>query len=63
VTQAIHPECLAIPGVVGRQLSTLDPSRRQGVHYNGLVQYTFDNIDFLTGAVDSCVRVKLSRAP
>ncbi|MBI4495283.1 MAG: molybdopterin-dependent oxidoreductase [Chloroflexi bacterium] len=61
LTECVHPECLAVAGVVGRQLSTLDPSRRQGVHFNSLVEYSLRSFDFMTGAVDTSVRVKLSR--
>jgi molybdopterin-containing oxidoreductase family molybdopterin binding subunit len=62
LTQCVHPECVAVAGVVGRQLSTLTPSQRQGVHFNSLVHYSFETLDFMTGAVDQCVRVKLTKA-
>ncbi|MBI4493442.1 MAG: molybdopterin-dependent oxidoreductase [Chloroflexi bacterium] len=62
VTECVHPECLAIAGVVGRQLSSLAPKQRQGVHFNSLVGYTFENYDFMSGAVDQCVKVKITRA-
>ena len=62
LTQGVHPECLVVPGVVGRELGTLARTRGQGIHYNSLVEYTLRQMDTVTGAVDSCVKVKLFRA-
>ena len=50
-----------MPGVVGRELGTLARTRGQGIHYNSLVEYTLRQMDTVTGAVDSCVKVKLFR--
>jgi molybdopterin-containing oxidoreductase family molybdopterin binding subunit len=62
LTEGVHPECLIVAGVVGRQLHGLAPRQRQGVHYNSLVEYNLGTLDFMTGAVDQCVRVKVAKA-
>jgi molybdopterin-containing oxidoreductase family molybdopterin binding subunit len=62
LTEGVHPECIVVPGVVGRDMGTLPRTRGKGVHYNRLVRYTLEDVDPVTGAVDSCAKVKVSRA-
>jgi anaerobic selenocysteine-containing dehydrogenase len=61
VTEGVHPECLSVPGLLGRRI-TKNAFGRKGLHYNSLIQYTFEQFDTIVAAVDSCVRVKVSPA-
>jgi molybdopterin-containing oxidoreductase family molybdopterin binding subunit len=62
VSEGIHPDCLAVPGVLGRWAVGNPGARRQGIHVNGLLTYTLDHMDTLSAALDSCVKVRISRA-
>lgn len=61
LTQGIHPECLAVPGILGRWVTSSDRTRGRGVHFNSLVDYTMDRLDTLSAALDACVKVKVKR--
>ncbi|MBI4494729.1 MAG: molybdopterin-dependent oxidoreductase, partial [Chloroflexi bacterium] len=63
LAQGIHPECLAVPGILGRQITSNDRLRGRGVHFNGLIEYTLDRLDTLSAALDACVKVKIGKAP
>ena len=43
------------PDAIGK-----DGSR--GIHFNNLVQFTLDRMDPVSAALDSCVKVKISKA-
>jgi molybdopterin-containing oxidoreductase family molybdopterin binding subunit len=59
--EGIHPEVLASPGITGR-LVTGDPRiRRKGIHYNSLIKFSDDMMDYTSAALDACVRVKVNR--
>jgi molybdopterin-containing oxidoreductase family molybdopterin binding subunit len=60
-SEGIHPDCLAVPGVLGRWAVGNPGARGQGVHVNGLLTYTLDHMDTLSAALDSCVKVRISR--
>jgi len=60
LTQGLHPECLAVPGILGRWVTANDRMRGKGVHFNSLIEYTFDRLDTLSAALDACVKVKIS---
>ena len=60
VTEGVHPECLSVPGILGRRI-TKSSMARKGLHYNRLIQYTFEQFDTVSAALDACVRVKVSR--
>ncbi len=61
LTQGIHPECLAVPSILGRWVTSNDRARGSGVHFNSLVEYTVDRLDTLAAALDACVKVKVSK--
>ena len=61
LTQGLHPECLAVPGILGRWVTSNDRIRGKGVHFNSLLEYTVDRLDTLSAALDACVKVKVSR--
>jgi anaerobic selenocysteine-containing dehydrogenase len=59
LSEGIHPECLAVPHIMGRWITSLDKGRGKGIHFNSLLDYTFDRIDTLSAALDACARVKI----
>ncbi|MFN8455743.1 MAG: molybdopterin dinucleotide binding domain-containing protein [Anaerolineae bacterium] len=62
VSEGVHPEVISIPGVFGRWLTSNPRLRGQGAHFNSLLGYSFDRMDTVSAALDSCVKVKVSRA-
>jgi molybdopterin-containing oxidoreductase family molybdopterin binding subunit len=62
VTELIHPECLGIPGMFGHWAVRKTVSHKKGASFNNLLPPPSERrIDVVTGQVDSCVRVKVSR--
>lgn len=61
LTQGLHPECLAVPGVLGRWVTSNDRIRGKGVHFNSLIDYALDRLDTLSAALDACVKVKVRK--
>jgi molybdopterin-containing oxidoreductase family molybdopterin binding subunit len=59
LTEGLHPECLAVPAILGRWVTSNDRARGQGVHFNSLLEYTVDRLDTLSAALDACVKVKV----
>ena len=59
-TEGVHPECLSVPGILGRRI-TKHAKGKKGLHYNSLIQYSFEQFDTVSAALDACVRVKVSR--
>jgi len=53
LSECIHPEVIGIAGCFGR--------KSKGVHFNSLLPQSLERIDTLSAALDSCVRVKVSR--
>jgi molybdopterin-containing oxidoreductase family molybdopterin binding subunit len=61
VTEGVHPDCLVVPGILGRW-ATGDPrARGRGVHFNGLMAYSLDRMDTVAAALDACVKVRVAR--
>ncbi|MBI2361243.1 MAG: hypothetical protein HYV04_20445 [Deltaproteobacteria bacterium] len=61
LTEGVHPECLIVPSILGRWVTSNDRARGQGVHFNSLLEYTVDRLDTLSAALDACVKVKVRR--
>lgn len=61
LTEGVHPECLAVPGILGRWVTSNERLKRRGVHFNSLLEYDLDRLDTLSAAVDICVKVKVKR--
>jgi molybdopterin-containing oxidoreductase family molybdopterin binding subunit len=61
LTEGIHPECLAVPGVVGRWAAGNKDAIGRGVHFNSLLTHGLQHMDTLTTALDSCIRVSIRR--
>jgi anaerobic selenocysteine-containing dehydrogenase len=62
LTQGIHPECLAVPGVLGRTVAGNADALGPGIHFNSLLTYNLDHMDTVTAALDACIKVRVSRA-
>lgn len=62
VTELVHPECLAIPGILGHWARTLHVALKKGTSFNTLLPPpSLDRIDTLSGQIDTCVRVKVTK--
>ena len=61
LTQGIHPECLSVPGILGRRVTSGAPRSKKGVHYNSLLRYDVDRLDTVSCALDACVKVKVRK--
>ena len=59
VTEGVHPQVLSVPGILGRWITGNPQSIGKGVHFNSLIKYSFDQIDTVSAALDSCVKVRL----
>lgn len=62
VTELVHPECVISSGTFGHWAKGLPISAGKGVNHNALLpKPTLDRIDILSGQIDMCVRVKVSK--
>ncbi len=61
LTECIHPEVVGTAGCFGRKSKALTLSHGKGVHFNTLLPHSIERIDSLSAALDSCVRVKVTR--
>jgi molybdopterin-containing oxidoreductase family molybdopterin binding subunit len=61
LTEGVHPDCLVVPGVVGRWKVALKGADGKGVHFNSLLTYSLDRMDTLSAALDACVKVRVTR--
>ena len=61
LTQGLHPECVAVPSILGRQITSNDKVRGRGIHFNSLLRYNMDRLDTLSAALDSCVKVRIRK--
>ena len=66
LTEGIHPECASAPGMFGRTQAgnpdAIGKDGSRGIHFNSLVQFTLDRMDPVSAALDSCVKVRISKA-
>ncbi len=62
LTEGIHPECVSAPGMFGRTSAGNKDAVGRGVHFNNLVAFTLDHMDPVSAALDSCVKIKVSKA-
>ena len=61
LTEGIHPECLGIFGVLGQWAKDKVIARGKGTHINSLLNHDWSMVGTLTGQLDFCARVKVSR--
>ena len=62
LTECIHPEVVGIAGVFGSWATGKPIAKGKGVHFNTLLPISLERIDPVSTGVDSCIRVKVSRA-
>jgi molybdopterin-containing oxidoreductase family molybdopterin binding subunit len=62
LTECIHPQVVGIAGVFGSWATGKPVAKGKGVHFNSLLPLSLDRIDPVSTGVDSCIRVKVSRA-
>lgn len=62
VTEAVHPQVVATFGIGGRWGREKNVSRGKGVHFNSLIRFGWDMVDTLSGQIDYCAKVRISRA-
>ncbi len=62
VTELLHPECVNCCGTFGHWAKDMPVSRQKGVLHNALLpRPNMDRIDTLSGQIDMCVRVKVTK--
>ena len=63
LTECLHPEVVAIPGTFGHWATTNPVGLGKGIHFNSLLRGADEaSIDTVSGAVDSCARVNVTKA-
>ncbi len=62
LTECVHPEVVGIAGVFGSWAKGKPVAKGKGVHFNTLLPISLERIDPVSTGVDSCIRVKVSRA-
>jgi len=61
LTEGIHPEVLGIPGAFGGWAKGRPIAKGKSVHWNSLISIDMEHTSPLTGGLDSCVRVKVTK--
>lgn len=64
VTNAIHPEVTAVLGEAGGWSNAVkgnSDSDYTGIHFNSLLSFDDDHLDFVGGALDQCLKVKITK--
>ncbi|MDG6998353.1 MAG: molybdopterin-dependent oxidoreductase, partial [Nitrososphaerota archaeon] len=62
LTELVHPEVIGCQGSAGRFARSLGNSEISGVHFNDMIVFDEKHVDYVTAALDACVRVKITRA-
>jgi len=61
VSELVHPEVIACHGTGGR-FSRLFKGLSSGIHWNDFVEFDGEHVDFVSTAVDSCIKVQVFKA-
>ncbi len=61
LTQGIHPKTVAIAVIAGHWAKGMPLARGKGIHFNTLVPLDLNNVDKLSSAFDSKVKVRVTR--
>ncbi|MEE8449371.1 MAG: molybdopterin-dependent oxidoreductase [Thermodesulfobacteriota bacterium] len=61
VTPGVHPEVVGLAGAFGHWAKELPVAKGKGVHFNSLLTEGPDRIDSVSGALDTCVQVRVSK--
>jgi hypothetical protein len=62
LTEGLHPDCLNVPGVLGRWSVGNPRGQTQGIHFNSLMTYNFERMDPVAAALDACIKVRVRKA-
>ena len=60
--EGVHPEVVACVGVLGRKITGDRRIRGKGVHFNDMIKFNPEMMDYVSGGLDACVRVKVTKA-
>jgi anaerobic selenocysteine-containing dehydrogenase len=62
LTHAIHPEVASVWASAGRWANSATQGKGPlGIHFNSLLTLDDEHLDFVSAAIDSCLRVKISK--
>ncbi len=61
VTDGVHPEVLGIAGTFGAEADGRPIAKGTGVHFNSLIPVDIKRTDPISGGLDSCTRVKVTK--
>ncbi|MBI2918514.1 MAG: molybdopterin-dependent oxidoreductase [Chloroflexi bacterium] len=61
VTECIHPEVVGLAGGFGNWARGRPVAQGQGPHFNSLIPLDTKRMDYVSTAVDACIRVKLTK--
>ena len=61
VTQCVHPEVVGVGGHFGHWAPNMKVSRGKGVSFNALCHNDLEHVDMISGALDQCVQVRVSK--
>ena len=61
VTETVHPEVIGIGGCFGHWAKGIPVTRGKGIHYNRLITASPERIDFLSSAIDCCIKTKVTK--
>ena len=63
LTTGIHPEVTLVWGSAGRWAkAATQGGAPKGIHFNSLLTMDDEHMDFVSAAIDSCLRVKITKA-
>ena len=62
VTSGIHPEVTAVLGEAGGwSRAATGGKERSGIHFNSLITFDDEHLDFVGASLDQCLRVKITK--
>ena len=62
ITNAIHPEVTAVLGEAGGWSKAVKGNRDYtGIHFNSLLSFDDNHLDFVGGALDQCLKIKITK--
>lgn len=61
LSQGIHPEVLGTVCSQGHWAKGHPFATGRGIHYNSLIPFNLERFDFISTAIDSCVKVRVSK--
>lgn len=59
VSEAVHEEVLAAPGIFGHWARGMPQSKGKGFNVNAFIPLRLDRMDMVSSALDTCVKVAI----